>query len=621
MSENLVNNPTPEEAANTASGAATESAAEPAEQASVATQTPEAAAEENNPAPAFEEPAAQQPAPEAEAPAAPQEPVVEVNISEGGVTYEQDSQPPKKSNTPMIIVIVLLVVAVIAGAIALFTSGILGGRPSDPKEAVSKAFEETGKAEAAFQQKVTKEIPALAALAGPVQTKSNEHFSMTLKDLSGFDGASIISAMLKDTAIAFDVQSDMEKSILAMDMDVKLSGNDFLDAYLYMSPELFAGSIPELSEKILAINLQTFVEDYKKTPYYSGTYDDEMLEEIQAALNSYVDMVNSLTTASDEKMTEDMQTLLDAHLEAATYELGEEVDGIQDYIVTFQPDAMRKFSVDLLKYLYLDSELASIYEAMMTPSLSYSYVPNASYEKVIDEMLKEMDETFPDMDCVLVFSIDKKNIIRTVNVSIAPVVDESASADPYASDSAITMLMNYTLEGDNRAVDFKMDTEMYGEALTIMDMKISESLENGEYTLKLNMDMDMGYGDAATIPLTMTWNKDGTFKSDGQIKVDSYYSPIVLGYVIDGTANVDKNGTKYDLGGSQFYVSNGSEKYMVVLDLLYESTPLKDDIAAPEDTVDILKLSESELEALGNEMDAGLEKLGSTFEKFILGVA
>lgn len=516
--------------------------------------------------------------------------------------------PKKKSPVPLIAALAVVVVAVAGLAWAFL-------RPSDPKSAVESAWKAS---EAQWQKDadtLKKEIPLIEKLyqAGGQQA-STQNYELNFESISGFEGAAMYSSLLGGSGIHGTMTTDPERMVAELTAALQVSGSDLIDGYVYTSPDLFAFGIPSFSDTMLSINPKTAVEDLRDNSYLQQLgITEQDLQELCDSLNMEFESGAAANgfAFDQEKLTADMKALFQPVMETAAFESAGKIDGLTSYTVTLEGGAVRQSVLDLVRYVYFDSDLSAIYRSAFTPMLEQL---GTTYDDFVNNtMLLELEKGLPEIPVVMTVSVDGKIIrkVHLVGTPGQPALEEVTFGE---------IVMDFAYPAPNeQTMNLAMSVSDGGEAIDIV-MDMNSAYQDNVYGVDLNMVMS-GKAVTLTVNENVLYGADGTIGLDMGVDVSEDGNNVIqLSFDADGTLTTEGETDTYDFPSVQMglQLEDGPE-YSLVLSGAFDSTPLEDGYTFTGEHTPVASMTESDWAQLSSEYEAGLQGLVMKAYSLLMG--
>ncbi|MEM1485742.1 hypothetical protein V6615_12860 [Oscillospiraceae bacterium PP1C4] len=515
-------------------------------------------------------------------------------------------QPKKKSPVILFAIIGVVLIAIIAiAASTLF---------ANPKAAVTKAFVATVSAQEKRVEQIANDIPAIKLAMEPQLKPGKTNFSLNFESIEGdlAPEEQAIVNLLSGLAIKGDYTMDPENSISEVNSSIALGGADLLGMYIYSSPDLLAGNVPTFSDAVLSVNPKTFAADAKASPVYAMMgLDDAQLDEVQKAIDTQINSVNSMAKIDVKKMQEDMKPIGLKAVANATFTKGAKENGLQLYTVTIPGADVKTALFDLVKYIYLDSQMADIYKSAFTPEL----LGGQSYEDFMNtEVIGALQTEMPDLDTVVTLKVNKT--IKAANIQMTPV----AAQDGAAAGSG-SLVMDYII-ADDGSEKVTMNGSYTEEGTTANFMvDVADKYENGLYNTDIAFTVDGSADFTMAVTANVKMDKSGAYglAIDTKIK-DGATMDSVITYNMDGTIKVDGDNIACDFPTITGSGEVDGKKYTLNLSAKADTAPVTTPYAITKEHKAVFSMSESELIAIAEEYSVGSQALtGQLFGMFMGG--
>ena len=537
----------------------------------------------------------------AEAPAEPVETQIQPTAPTA-VAVEAAPAPKKKGIRPTAIITAILACLVVAGGLFAVKTFLA----PKPDVIVKQAFAAT----VADQEKLTEEIyqaiPAAKKIFEPSQAQpTKSDFDFTLKSIEGIDYAALVSAVIADSGICGSSLIDPNEGVSAVNFTVDLKDKPLIEADMYLSTDLMTVSVPTFSDTVLSVAPKSLAADYKNSIFNQmAPMGDEELQMMQDLIIGEIDYIKTLNNISYEKLTKDITAIFAKALTNATYSYDKNT---KLYVVNIPGEDVKAAVCEYYRYLYLDSEISSAMERMLSPILDAAGEDVGDYDSTMNEMIAEIEGTIPALETVINLEIEK-NPIKKANIVATPAAAEGEAVtitSPIVCDVIIDgkncdMSMSFDMSSDDAELDMKML------------VKASGKFENDAYTI--TCDVDVNSADAKVkIPVVISIAANGDYNITAGFDTTALEDNVKLDFTSNGKITFENDVLSLELPASRIdYAISGetaNTSGALVFDYSQTNAPLSDKIAAPEGTVAVFSLTESELQNLINEYTAGAQGL------------
>lgn len=508
----------------------------------------------------------------------------------GGAFQTGDSAAPaKKPNTGMIALIAVAVVLVIA-IIAVLA---FGGLSKKPEDAVRDALSLTGDQMQAMSDQMLEEIPAYKAMM-PREGGRSSSFTLSVDSIESpylGEGAGMINSIAKMFSISGGAVSDPESRLVELNGQVNLMGNALVDLYFQMSPEQLAFNMPKFSDTVLSMNPQTIAADIKNSPLYSPYMDDATLEQMQEMFASQFDAMAGMGSIDTMKMQTEMYAIMDGFLVDAVYEKPQKSSGSKVYTVKLDGAQVQSTLVELAKYLYIDSDIANMWQEEMKTMMQ---------EQIIDPLEQEL----PPLPATLTVTVGKDGAASQVDFSLDVDAIEGNDGDSRLNAFNGSCFFDGTT---GQTVTMFIDGNDGGDAFT-MDMNVSSTYMDGVSDTNMTMNMNM-LDEAMSMEMQMTFDKEGVCDVTANIDMGSMAQ---VDMALKGTYTEEDGVDKWDfptlsIGGSVTDASGvDSGRNAVNLKLSGESSALAQPAQPVAGTTPLFSMSEAELSAEMQKYNDGI---------------
>lgn len=508
----------------------------------------------------------------------------------GGAFQTGDSAAPaKKPNTGMIALIAVAVVLVIA-IIAVLA---FGGLSKKPEDAVRDALSLTGDQMQAMSDQMLEEIPAYKAMM-PREGGRSSSFTLSVDSIESpylGEGAGMINSIAKMFSISGGAVSDPESRLVELNGQVNLMGNALVDLYFQMSPEQLAFNMPKFSDTVLSMNPQTIAADIKNSPLYSPYMDDATLEQMQEMFASQFDAMAGMGSIDTMKMQTEMYAIMDGFLADAVYEKPQKSSGSKVYTVKLDGAQVQSTLVELAKYLYIDSDIANMWQEEMKTMMQ---------EQIIDPLEQEL----PPLPATLTVTVGKDGAASQVDFSLDVDAIEGNDGDSRLNAFNGSCFFDGTT---GQTVTMFIDGNDGGDAFT-MDMNVSSTYMDGVSDTNMTMNMNM-LDEAMSMEMQMTFDKEGVCDVTANIDMGSMAQ---VDMALKGTYTEEDGVDKWDfptlsIGGSVTDASGvDSGRNAVNLKLSGESSALAQPAQPVAGTTPLFSMSEAELSAEMQKYNDGI---------------
>jgi len=518
---------------------------------------------------------------------------------------------PKKSRAKLIgmiatIAACILIVGTVFAKVALPT--LL------PKLFVADAIKTTQKA-LIKETKAVEEITGITLQEQIMQSEAMQSgYELNLKDMTGL-GPEEIKAIIQGMGLSSEVKKDKENQKIVGNFAINQGPLRLVGADFYKSGEEVGVAIPELFEKYLSVQLETFVKDYNASALYTMT--GEPIDEKQ-----YNAMKNYFDTYSKQRFNEDLLKKLSARSEEVfkgadikyigktKVKVGEKDQAYKTYELVFKEAEIKSYLKDIAKIVIEDkvfSEYINALDAMEQPGQGEK-TSDVMKQALID-FNKGIDE-LESLNLKTKLMIDnKKHIVESIyEVAIGAngentdmKIDAALTGKKFITD-AMKLSFASTSKEEKVGLDFA-STSNYGEGVSKLSHQMKLDITEKE-TSQVQMNLDMTYDTKAKEKNLVV--KAGV-KAPDQIEISA---------LIEGNMNLNKANKQMDMTMDNITVGavGGFVDHTLALTGKYNMKAIKvSDIAAkPENVQELFKMTEEELTALIQKASTSMTEIGNT---------
>lgn len=537
-----------------------------------------------------------------------QEPVAELS---GGPALQADGSgaAAKKPNTGMIALIAVAAVLVIAIVAIL----VIGGLSKKPEEAVREALSLTKEQMQTMSDQLIAEIPAYRAMM-PQEGGRASSFTLNVDSIESpylGEEAGMINGIAKMFSISGQMISDPGSKLAELSGQVNLAGSPLVDLYLQMSPEQMAFNMPKFSDTLLSINPQTIASDIKNSPLYNPYMDDQSLTAMQDAMASQFDAMASMSGLDAKKLQEEMYAIMDGFLVDAVYEKPQKSNGLNVYTVKLNGGQVQSTLVALAKYIYIDSDIARMWQAEMKTMMQ---------EQIIDPLEREL----PPLPSTMTLTVGKDGAISQLDFELDVDAIEGNEGDSRLNAFNGSCVFDGTT---GQTVTLLIDGSDAGMAY-MMDMDVSSTYVDGVSDTAMKMKMDVA-DESVNMDMKMTFDKAGLCDVTANIDVDTLAK---VDMALKGTYTDENGASKWDFPtlsiGATIPDPSGAEsaRNAINLKLSGESSKLEQPAQPVAGTTPLFSMSEAELSAEMQKYNDGMNAViqdvfGAVLTSGIMGMS
>lgn len=421
--------------------------------------------------------------------------------------------------------------------------------------------------------------------------------------------------------ITYDLKRDAEAEKAGMDLGLTYGGKDVINGQLYMDKNTVKGKLPEISDKVYTVNLDTLEKDIKKSPLFKDedldalttfkNFDMSQLLGKWASAENNCDLISIYVYAIKDAYPDDYKKIMNGITSKKTDDNG--------VTYTISEDSVKLFVDKLLTVSFDNDELNNYIDEYMQQlySLKNTYSEEddekQSYDDFKKETLDSLQKTLKQAAAAfnLIYSGDLSFTVYKNDKGLLTGLKSSNELD--FSGETIGIDFNITSDDelenpfDNMSFDLTISYEDTDFTLNYTHVASREDALNDYHELSCTAD-----NETMKFIFSNTYDKEsGELKSSTSISMDGEklmsldfmgsFTNVIKGKSLEMeinslSLNVD-NEDVFSLSGS-CNVDTGSV-----------------DIKAPTGKeCKILELSEDELKELGNEIEENASAFGESLE-------
>lgn len=545
---------------------------------------------------------------------APQGTPASIPVQPASPVSSDNNEPPKKKKGLLIGGVVAACAVVVIGAVSAVA--LLG---SSPEKQVQKAVLGTFAQNAKQIADIHKNFPGSEYLLNQVGSKdaTRTEFEMQIKDMS-MPGASAAD----NAAFAFIAGSSLEGSIVSdapgtafeFDGKFKLGSVDFIDAYMYVSPETAAFHIPAASDTVLSINPRQLAEDYRNaSPYLKkemGITDAE-IDDAQFAIDI---VLNVLEIANDmdenSKLVKDLTGIAEKNMKNTTYEKGEKVKGANTYIIHIPSQDIRAMAHEMVSYIFLEAKESEKFKTVIEARDDVD-----DYETYVkEEILDKLDEDFGYFDVEIDLQI-QKNIIHEADINVYYISEEDMD-DPEdytygKSDLIMQAVYSRSEDGSEETMEITMVDEYVGNSTNTMSRTLSEDVLEIVTTTEAS---------GTTQTISYEFDKEGNCTMDMKMDINDGYSNQTATMTAEGTIVKEGEGVTISFPDMSFDMAASGTALAMKWSFDATIEPIDSPYLIPKEHTNVLTMSQSEIEAEIEKYDEWAASLQMILMQALLGM-
>lgn len=320
----------------------------------------------------------------------------------------------------------------------------------------------------------------------------------SILDLTKYKGEAVSHIFAVDIEGA-DVEGTLkydsanEKALL--DVSVNDSGNSYDNNQLYISPDLIAVSLPDITDDsdYLTIDPATFAEEWED----NGWDDYVSIPNIQ-------DLVHSLfgkggSNEDSKAFINDSKALTDELYKSSVFSSDGSVD---------ESIGSKTLKLDVMTYTFSEDSLNDFYQDYLSLLQDSPMMDNGSYTQNLDQSIEQLAEMTMNDDVVIHLYIDQQGYLRKINceefkvsyqgTDINLAFDMELVGDGCPTDEINTVI---NLEADGYKYDLKIGSET----------SYSDGIYKASFDIKGKSGGNYDYQDSnITIAFDVEWDKKDT---------------------------------------------------------------------------------------------------------------
>ena len=527
-------------------------------------------------------------------------------------TYSSKQPKPKNGNGKLIGIIAAVIAVLGIGAVVFAKTMV---PVMFPKVFVAEALLTTQKA-------LAKEAAAIEEITGAkleqqiiASEAMQTGFGLTLRDIKG-EGSENIIGMVKGLGLATELKQTAKGDKIYGSLAVNQNELQITKAEFYKSDSEVGLFIPELFDKYLAANLDTFVADYNASALYKmlGTPLDE------TKYNAFKDYLSKgyrekispeFISKLGERTAALVKTAEVKYVGKTEVKAGEQNQSYRTYDLVFEDAEVRSYLKDTYKILMEDQNFKDYIRAVDAMS-------DVAEEEKIGSVLSKSQEEFNK-------AIDE---LKALQLTTKLMIDDK--------NRVAQSIYETKISSNEENIELKLDSALTGSKFMSDASKFVLTLKNGEVqdTVELTSNSNYGSGDSK-----LTHNLAAVVLAAGEAGIQMNFDMIYdtkakennvsvkagfklqdeIEYVLDllSSREVNPSSKTVNMKMSNVTVSIKSPylNHSLIFDGQYNAQAIKaSDIQLQTDNKDYLfKMTEEQLTALSQKIYQGAMQIGSSF--------
>lgn len=505
----------------------------------------------------------------------------------------------KAGNKGMIALFAVIAVLIIA-IIAVFAGGLLS---KNPEETVQNAIDTTYDALLAKSEKINSEIPLNRIMLNQEKKPAKMNFEFGITGYDSGTGAmedQMIAGLLQSFSITGDYSHVPESKFSEFNLALNMAQKPLITLFGQGTPDQIAVGMPAFSDKVLSANPNTFYEDFKNSALAElMEVTEEDILEFQEMLEAQTGVSGSFSGLDYKKLQSEMQEIMGRMLTDAVYASPRKENGMKLYDVTMNGVQVKQTVMELLNYIYVDSEIAKMYDSMF-PKEMYGGMKFSELMK--SEIIDVFDRSVSEISVKATYTIGNKNLISAVDTVISfPEMSGGSIISRYELDDNLNLSMNMAIKDlmiNGETVNMTMDMkELYADGRQAVDMTVNMK---DAYDEMVMMDMDMN--------LNMAMDKNGAVEF--KMAFTDKETADGMGLDIAGTVTDTDGTTLYDFPEIKGSMQIGGQNASVSFKTRVETAPLAEPYpAVVTGTLPIFELDQEGVLGVIQEYSQGLDGL------------
>lgn len=496
----------------------------------------------------------------------------------------------KKGKGALIAIIAVLVILLLAvGGILIYK--MVGG---NPKARLTKGLNNLAKELDSYGNPLEDEIDFTTI----TQKMLTEAYTMDIKlDVSVPDSDS----MMDTVGVDITSNSDIPNKLMEAEMKASVANIELLKMNMTADDNMLYVSLPDFLKDTYAVDTETLGKDYNASAWaeiLGMEVDDSLSFDLFAeAKKAEVDdtlLADEIAEIAGTMTVEDSGNVVEIERGGKTIRC----DGVK---VTLNKDALNAF-LDALFDAVLESDYMQslLQQELIIRQDGYDgYMDEADLENMLREEFQEAFSVRFKSDVELCFYMDGKN--RIVNIATPSRIK--------LKDSMVTSIgFSLVFSGTDRVLDdvsgtVKMSSEEREVKMEIeRTAKLTKDAYENEFALKLTNDAGIDMG----LKYSADWDlEDKSYKMALALEEEEGDS---LSFLMKGDFTDIEKGKSVKMNIGELSLSEDDEKMLGVSGYLFWE-PFDGEMKAPKDAVDLLGMSETEIEDAISEFSQGLYQL------------
>ncbi|WP_069999670.1 hypothetical protein [Cellulosilyticum sp. I15G10I2] len=453
------------------------------------------------------------------------------------------------------------------------------------------------------------------ALSTQIMQSEGVHtdFALKLESIEG-EGAEYINGIIRGIGLSGQIKKDREAKNFLGNIAINQGALDLVRADFYKNNADIGIAIPKLFEKTIALNLDSFIQDYNQSALFALTgepIDEAEYNTIRSYFETYGDQnFNEQLIENISKRSEEAFKSADIKYNGKTNAvLKDQGKSYRTYELTMQESEVKSYIKDIFNIVMEDEAVRNYIE---TADAMQSPVAGEKLSHALQKQIEEFNKTIDNME-----GLALKTILR---------IDGNKQIIEATSETAVT------IEGEK--IEIALDAALMGDKFITDEVQIALAMRNQEQQAGLNFTSTSNYGEGAeklvhnmifevhedqlplaNMKLDMAYNtkaKENNLSVAAEIKTPDL---ALLSVVIEGAMQNNKNSKQISInmdkialgfkGGYMDHTVNFSGKYAL-------QAIKKSEIVFNQDNVQYLfDMTQEELINLTQTLYMGMMQIGS----------
>ena len=276
---------------------------------------------------------------------------------------------------------------------------------------------------------------------------------------------------------------------------------------------------------------------------------------------------------------------------------------------------VKKTLIDLLNYIYVDSEIAEVYNSL------YGAMPDLFEGKNFSELMQEqiiapVEAGLPETDMTVTLKVGKGSLIQAAHIELA--VPETSEDAEFAIEG---LSADYALADDHsESVTINMEAVSGGEPFDVK-LEVADAYKDGNYDVDVTCDISSDMS-RMSILYDIFADQSGAFNLDFTMAIpDALGAGMDISYNFggNGSITIDGDQTVYDYPDLHLNLNVLGQEISAGFAAKATTTPISTPYTLSKETTPLFSLGETELAAELQKYTDGFMMLQNTLLQNLLG--